>query len=483
MALDKKKGIAYGIKYSSLNGVSLILSKIIRGLIIPKLLVPFSYGLFSSVSLFTRYLNFFDFGATAYFTKEVAKLSRDSDPLSFQRLVDQTFSTLVLGIFLSSLVLVVMGLGYTGENQEFYKIAIFLLVPIYGLTKIREFFIYHLYGTGQYRYHALLSTLVNYTHLVLVSFGIYFYSAIGGVIAMLMSEVLMTAIVLWVVDLRPRFHLDTSVLRKIKCYSDQYYLQISETVTATSDQLLLLFVFGPVGFGIYIFGLTFAWIFEALSEVLNNAYYPKVMTASLVSKDRAINVLQQSIFLYLLVSVVAVPGAIVGLTWLISIYFPAYKSGLDMFIIILFFGISRGGLSLLKKGYIAADKEHTFVILSVIAISLNVLFAISVFIAELSLVKTIYFLAAINLVVYFKYYLFLVSSKHMYFYFNIFIVCVIFILLVFTQLHLTNFFSVHSINVALAVTGLIYFLVSGVLIYFREFIERYINHAGANIGG
>ena len=130
MTSEFKNSLIYGLKLNSLNGASFILSKIIRGLVIPKILSPISYGLFSSLSLLTRYLNFFDFGATAYFTKEVAKLDLKHDSLKLQEIAGHTFSLLIFGAFLSSMMLIALGFGYSGENQEFYEVAIFLMVPI-----------------------------------------------------------------------------------------------------------------------------------------------------------------------------------------------------------------------------------------------------------------------------------------------------------------------------------------------------------------
>ena len=45
----------FGIKWTFFNVVAMVLSKVIRGAVIPKLLNPASYGLFTSVSIFTRY--------------------------------------------------------------------------------------------------------------------------------------------------------------------------------------------------------------------------------------------------------------------------------------------------------------------------------------------------------------------------------------------------------------------------------------------
>lgn len=474
MLIEDKETVSYGIKHNTINGVSTVVSRLVRGMVIPKLLGPLSFGLFASVGLFTRYLYFFDFGASAYFIKEVAKLNHEQDSDAFALLTSQTFSILMFGIFISSICLIALGLAYEGDNSQFYSTAIFLMVPIYALTKIREYYMLFLIGTGQYRYFSLLTMLANWILLVFVTLGVYLYSAIGGVVAMLVSEIILVVAVIKVVDLRPKFHLNLSVLRKIKLYLDQYFLQITEMVAVTTDQVLLLFIFGPVGYGVYILGLSFAWIFEALSEVINNAFYPKIMTASVSSKENSINVLQLSIFLYLLVCAVFIPGAVVGLNWLILQYFFEYKSGLDIFFIILFFGISRGGLALLKKGYIATNKERLFIGVSLLSIFVNCIFAVIIFVLDISLNNAVYWLSLSNLIIYCIFYLGLVSVRNAYFVHNIFLILGLFSILVTLQFSFQELLIVES-RTFLIGTTILYTVPLSLVWYYRNRISQYIN--------
>jgi len=473
MNKENEKSVSYGIRYNSINGVSTVLSRLVRGLIIPKILGPLSFGLFGSIALFTRYLYLFDFGASAYFHKEVAKLNPEKDSDAFVLLTSQTFSTLIFGLFLSSIFLVILGLVYKGENSQFYTTAILLTVPTYALTKIREYYMLFLIGTGQYRYSSLLKIFENWIFLIFISLGVYLYSAIGGVVAMLVSEMVLVSVVLRVVDLRPKFHLNFSVLKKIKLYLDQYLLQITEMFAVTTDQVLLLFIFGPVGFGLYIFGLSLAWIFEALSEVINNAFYPKIMSASVSSKENSKNVLQLSISLYLLVCLAFIPGAVVGLNWLILEYFSDYQSGLDIFFILLFFGISRGGLALLKKGYIATNEERRYISISILSIFVNCVFAITVFVFDISLNNAVYGLSLIILVTYCIYYLLLVSVKNSYFFINLFLIIGLFFTLVILQFGIREYIGDHNIVTIWTVT--LYAVPLLLFWYYRKSISQYIN--------
>ncbi|MDC0225493.1 hypothetical protein OAK61_01700 [Gammaproteobacteria bacterium] len=472
---ENKKSVSYGIRYNSINGISTVLSRLFRGLVIPKILGPLSFGLFGSIALFTRYLYLFDFGSPAYFFKEIAKLDYEKKSERYLQLVSQTFSILIFGVFLSSLVLMALGFTYRGENSDFYTAAIFLTIPTYALTKVREYYMLFLAGTGQYRKFSLLKILENWVLLIFVSVGVYLYGALGGVSAMLMSEIILVSSVLSVVDLRPRFHLDFSVLRKIKLYLDQYLIQITEMIAVTADQVLLLFIFGPIGFGLYILGLSIAWIYEALSEVINNAFYPKIMKASVSSKDDSINVLQLSICMYLIASALFVPGAVVGLNWLILGYFSDYESGLDIFFILLFFGISRGGLALLKKGYIATNKERMYIGISMFSIVMNCVFAIYAYISELSLNNAVYSLSIINLIVYSIYYLLLVSTRHVYYFLNIILILGLFLALTIIQMSIRDLLSGFDINIFFAITISLYTLPVSLAWHHRKSIAEFLN--------
>ena len=66
----KLRSIKSGIKWASASVVGTIISKILRGLLIPKLLDPTSYGTFASVGVVLRYLRFADLGVHASFIKQ-----------------------------------------------------------------------------------------------------------------------------------------------------------------------------------------------------------------------------------------------------------------------------------------------------------------------------------------------------------------------------------------------------------------------------
>lgn len=475
MVKNTQKLVSYGIRFNSINGISTVFSRLLRGLVIPKILGPLSFGLFGSIALFTRYLYLFDFGSSAYFYKEVAKTYHEKKSGEYNKLISETFTILVFGIFISGCVLFLISLLYDGENIDFYKIAILLTIPSYALTKIREYFMLFLSGTGQYKKFSVLKILENWVLLVFISLGIYFFGALGGVVAMLLSEVILMIAVINNVDLRPKIFFNFSVLKKVKLYVNQYFIQITEMVAVTADQVLLLVIFGPAGFGFYILGLSLAWIFEALSEVINNAFYPKIMKASVKNKEQSINILQLSLCMFLLTSVFFIPGSIVGINWLINVHFSDYESGLKIFGILLFFGISRGGLALLKRGFIASNKERLFILISILSMLISLIFAIIVYLNKISLELAVYYLSFINLFIYLIYYFFLTSSKHSYYYQNICLVIGAFLLLFLFQINIQDFYSINNPNIPLMITILLYLVPVSIAWLLRNRVADFLN--------
>jgi len=446
MISDKVPSVALGLKYGSINGIALVLSKALRGLAVPKLLDPTAYGLFSSIGLFTRYLNFTDLGTVAHFTKEIPKLHFRAEPEPRQSLINQTFSLLAMGILVSSLVLLGLSVLYKGKNAEFYKIAILLLIPIFILSKIREFHMCYLYGTGHYGHNAAISVVANYATLVLVVMGVYWYDALGGVVATLISEILLMIAVLKTVRLNLKFKFDRFIFYGLHLYFKQFLVQITETLAVTIDQALLLFIFGPVSFGIYILGHTFAWLFEALSEIFNTAFYPKIMATSLSHRDAAINVMQQSIFAYLAASFIALPGAIISMDWLIASYFPKYQAGMDIYVLMLFLGLSRGALALLKKGYIATNNEKKYIVNSLISMSTNTVAALTAWAFGLSFNEIVFSLVCANLLNYSICYLRLVTCEHLHFARNAVLIVLFLAMVALYQFNRSDIYRLSSIN-------------------------------------
>jgi len=393
----KLQSLKSGIKWGSFYAISLILSKIIRGLIIPKILDPSSYGLFSSISLFTRYLQFADLGANAYFIKEIPHLHFNKSASEKQAFVDQTYSLIALSFVLIALYLGGTAYFYKGSHAEFYGTALVILIPITILAKLKDFYISYAIGIQNYRKSVFASVVNNYVGLVLVCAGVFLYGALGGVLGMLIAEILVFVYVLRSVRLNVTFFVSKSTFRTWKQNIKQLMVSMSDLFNSTIDQIVILMAFDVAALGFYAFGLTFSWLLESISEIYNTASYPKLMAITKTSRTEAADLIDRTLRCYLLTSLLVVPAAIYMIEILVTFYFTQYLNGLTVYSVMMFLGLSRGAMAILRRGYIALDKEKNYVIISLWA---GVIYAVCMTISwwmQLSFTKLIEVIVAANL--------------------------------------------------------------------------------------
>jgi O-antigen/teichoic acid export membrane protein len=360
------RSIRFGIKWTFFNVAAMVLSKVLRGAVIPKLLNPASYGLFTSVSIFTRYLQFSDVGATAYFTKMLPHAHFNEGPEAEARLTRSTFSLIVLSNLPVLLYLGLWAFLYSGEDAAFYRLALLLLIPITVISKLKEFFINYAWGIQRYREGALASAVSNYVSLVTVIGGVYLYGAAGGIVGLLMGETVACVYALLAAHVRPRFEFGRALWDGWQSKLRLFLVSISEALAATLDQIFILKVFDATGLGFYMLGLTFGWVLESLSDVFNTAFYPKLMAMVRSRRAAAEDFVHLTVFCYLLASFVTLPLLLWAIETVVSLYFSNYRDGLVVYHAMVFLGLARGTMSLMRRTYVALDKEKAYIVYTLI---------------------------------------------------------------------------------------------------------------------
>jgi len=358
------RSLGSGVKWNSLGSVGAVLSKVLRGAVIPKLLDPLSYGLFTSVFIYTRYLQFSDFGATAYFTKRLPDCHFNQGETEERRLVDQTYTLILISSIPVFLCLGLASLFYQGANRSFYHVAFPLLFLITLATKLKEFYITHATGVQDYRKAALASVISNYVSLLLTGGGVILGGALGGIVGMLVAECLVLGWVARVSGLLPRITFGRQLLEEWRGRIWLFLVSMNDTLTSTLDQIFILAIFDPKDLGIYGLGLAFGWTIESVSEVFNTTSYPKLMALAKLDRKAAIEFTHQTIHCYLLASLVALPFLMGLIEAAVGVYFVRYQAGLDVYHIMIFLGLARGGMALVRRAYIAFDREGSYIAFS-----------------------------------------------------------------------------------------------------------------------
>ena len=355
------RSVRFGIKWTFFNVVAIVLSKVVRGAVIPKLLNPASYGLFTSVSIFTRYLQFSDVGATAYFTKMLPHVHFNEGVDDERRLAGATYSLILLSNVPVLLYLGVWSYVYSGNDAPFYRMALLLLIPITVISKLKEFFINYAWGIQRYREGAMASAVNNYASLVAVIAGVFWYGAPGGIVGLLLGEVASCVYAMRAAHVTPRFTLDHSLLMGWRVKLSLFLVSITEAFAATIDQIFILKVFDATGLGFYMLGLTFGWVLESLSDVFNTAFYPRLMAMARVRRAAAEEFLHRTVFVYLLASFVGLPLLLWAIETVVGFYFRSYQDGLGVYHVMVFIGLTRGMMALLRRAYVALDKERHYI--------------------------------------------------------------------------------------------------------------------------
>lgn len=355
-----------GIKWNFVNSIGNLVSRILRGAVIPKLLDPGAYGLFTSVGIFTRYLQFSDFGAAAYFSKNIPHthffLGREKE----QELADQAHSLILLSNLPVLAYLVTAAWLYRGTDASFYRPALLLLIPTTLLAKLKEFYLNYALGIQEYRRTALASVVNNYLSMVMVVCGVAFRGPIGGVVGMLVSEALMWAYVRKTTGFEFRFVWGESLFTHWKATLRLFCVTMSETLAATIDQIFVLKVFDARGLGFYGMGLTFGWVMEALAEVFTNTAYPRLMAMARADRKEAEAFVHRTLYCYLLASLAFVPMLMWAIEVVVGHYFVRYQDGLAVYHIMIFLGLVRGVMALIRRAYVAFDRESSYIAYSLV---------------------------------------------------------------------------------------------------------------------
>ena len=367
--VNKTATLKSGIRWNTFSAVVLIVIRLFRGFVIPKVLAPASYGLFTSISLFLRYFNFFDLGATYYFSKEFPHIHFNRKSVERDRFVNEVFSFFLFSFLFVAGLLIALSFFYDGQSADFYQLAFLLLIPIVLFSKIREFYNAYAYGVQNYKLPAISGILYDLISLVFVVLGIYFFGTIGGVCSMVVVELTIFFYYKSIIDVKVKIVASKEIFSHIKQYLKQFFVVISEIFAVTLDQLFIFNVFFATRLGFYSLGITFGTLFIATGEILKNTILSKIMILGKSSEKEAMLLFNKTIFYYLLICALAVPMGIIAIEIVVTYYFDNYILGLEVYFFLLVSGVVKGVVSLMRIGFIASNKEKRYILCTFINIT------------------------------------------------------------------------------------------------------------------
>ena len=394
---NKESQLKSGFKWSSIDSVGMFFVSIIRGLIVPVLLAPAQYGLFTSIGIFTRYLQFSDFGARQYLAKNLPSTILKKSPRSKDLMLNEVLSFIFLSFILVFLYLVMIALFYEGENESFYQTAIILLIPITLFAKSSEILSTYALSHMRYRIYSSANIIRNITSFIIVVSGVYFYGAIGGIFGLIFVELIVFGYLFKRASFKFRVILNKSVFKNIKSYLKLFAVSISETIINTYDSILIIVLLTSNELGLLSLGTTFGWPFIALSGIFITTIQPEINKYIQSDQLKIDKIFNKYFQVFLIICSALVNFIFIAQFLLIKYYYVDYEIGLNIYFLLSGTYILRSSNILIRQYIIAKNKEYRFVINSWVIIGLAVIWGLLTHLLNLNLFNLIYFIFFVDI--------------------------------------------------------------------------------------
>jgi O-antigen/teichoic acid export membrane protein len=406
------KDTTKGFKWNSISIFNMAFIKIIRGFLIPKILPTVAeYGLFSSINVFTRYLNFSDFGAKEYLMKNLPHVHLNEPYAEEKRLINETINFILLSFLLVIMYLSIYALIYKGENADFYKLSLLLLIPITMFARGKDILIAIANSRQEYSTVAKTQIYLDLISLVLTVLGVYYYGAIGGVYALLITHIIIYFIVYRTVQVEFELKMDFKVLKNLKKYWRLFSVYLVENLNNTIDLIFILAIFSSEDFGLYSLGTVFAWVIIAISGMFITSLNPKIMSFIKVGRENLDKIVHVTQFTFLLFCLFVIPFLVFGIYILINGYLIKFRPGLDIYFLLIISGLLRSSTIILKQMYIAKNSEVKYIKLMIMGVILSSAFYFGFNLFNGDIHQLIYLVIAVDSIVFLLLYVPLYSKK------------------------------------------------------------------------
>ena len=401
MTSKKLKSTQSGFKWASAHSLVLILIKIVRVFTIPKILVSTAeYGLFTSVNYFTRYLQFSDFGAKAYFLKAMPHYYFNETEELTKSFINRTFSFTLFSFLTIIIYLGGISFFYQGNHESFYKTAFLLLIPITILMKSRELLLSYANSLQLYRKGISIRISNDILNLIFVLTGVVLGGAIGGVVGLLMHELFMMILTASVI--KPSFKIEVSkkIFIDIRNYLKFFFLNLAELFNITIDQAFILLVLTKGEYGLYAIALMLHWSMIAISNIFKTALMPKLMAYSKSNTEKIEETLHIVVIVFFALCMLGLPFLMLGLDLFINLYLFKYALGLPIYFYAIFSGVLRAMNGILKDFYIAKDQEDKYTRLILVNASIAIIIYTILYFQNLELNNIIFFILGVDMLMF-----------------------------------------------------------------------------------
>lgn len=337
-------------------------TKIIRGLVVPKLLDPAAYGLWTSLSVVLGYAQYADLGVNQQLGKRLPyRLARDGEA-GYHELAREGTGWGFVTSGIVALALLAWSLVYEGPTPEFYRIALRLLAVAAIAQKLRFMGATFLGSRFMFREGAIGGMLVDGVGLVLAVLFLVWWGVLGLVWAFLATEFIVALYYFAQIGFpRPSF-MPSKTLPMVQEGFLLLAVVLAEQALMTVDQVFLLWFFAREEYGIYALGLFLTTVLLSASGVFLTVTQPKVMhLAGGGNLDEAKTVVRTSLTLYLVLVAGMVGVTILGMDLMVRLYLTKYQAGLQVFVLMPLLALMRAPVILLRPLFLARNLEKRLV--------------------------------------------------------------------------------------------------------------------------
>lgn len=338
-------------------------TRLVRGLVIPKLLGPKLYGLYTSLGLAERYAKFADVSIDEYMKKHLPAELESGDEKGFQETFGRGlwWSTGLTGFY--CIIIMLVGLFQQWENAWFYRVALPIVALGVIATQIGK--IYNAAALAREEYGVLSkASMLSQLGGVALSLGLLFlFGVFGLVVGMTTYGIINVALLARVVDW-PGF--ERVPLAKIKpiffAAASLALLSGVETLMSTIDQLFILGYFPKTDYGFYSFGQFTSGVALMVCGSFTTIMHPRLMRRAEAGEHaRAYQVLNYGILGFWSLLCVAFPVGYLLVYLVVHFYLPDYTPGIPLYFVIASTAFVRGPLIMMQPYFIARDEENVLI--------------------------------------------------------------------------------------------------------------------------
>ena len=340
--------------------------RMVRGAVIPKILPPGPYGLWSSITVVQRYLMFADLGVLAQYRKRFPRMMGQGREEQAGELEART-----MGLVTVAAVLVFVGLATAAlliqSHQQFYRPALLLVGFSVLLQRTRLSTTTAMTVREQFRLSSITSTVYTVTDMVAAICLAWLLGAVGLPAGLLTGEVV-TFLFLLMVFRPPRPMLpNRAFLGAVREGLLLLALQLSAEFLFTADRIMLVSMGSSRELGLYSLSMFGIALLMAPSGIFLTVLQPRMMHMVGAGQQlEARKLLEAGLSLYLLVTIAAVICALPGAALLLEHYFISYAPGKRAAFILFSLALIRGPLLILQIHYLAANREKVLVTFNLI---------------------------------------------------------------------------------------------------------------------